>query len=125
LAGYDTFQLDNHYARFLLESRTRSDLYNDFFAAFAKAHQLLSKQMAATAHGYYPYRVARLYADFIRERGNTLLKAQVEAFDRCCQAVIGRISKASSTLLNYPVVEECRLRMEEARSIAAALKPAS
>ncbi len=121
-AGYDTYRLDNHYARFLLESRTRSHGYDDYFVAFAKANRLLAKQMEATAQGYYPYRVARLYADFIRARGSTFDERQLATFESCCDSVIKRIAGASAILLTYPVVRECRERMVEALSLAASFK---
>lgn len=45
-SGYrENRHLDNQYARFLLESRTSSDEYTDYMAAFNKAHTICIKQM--------------------------------------------------------------------------------
>lgn len=63
--SYDPYQIENQYARFLLESRIQTNLWNDHFDAFKQAHDIISKQMNSFQEGFYPYRVARSYLEYV------------------------------------------------------------
>ncbi len=53
-----TYQVDNAYAQFLLESRSEVDIWSDFFDAFVEASVLALKQTYMSEAGMYPFRVA-------------------------------------------------------------------
>ena len=112
--NYNTYQIDNHYARFLLESRIHSDNYDDKFDAFRRANRLLWKQMTSIENGYYPYRVARLYGDFQEAFGDGFSESDKKFFLRACENVISRIDSSPANLTRYPAVRECRTLMEAA-----------
>ncbi len=87
--GYDPYQIENTYARFLLESRSRTDKWDDYYDAFMSAHEILSKQMSSVREGYYPYRVARLYLEFVDARIGSMDKAQKrQVFDSCGRLLV-------------------------------------
>jgi hypothetical protein len=82
--GYDPYQIENQYAKFLLESRTRTSYWSDYFEAFSEAHDIISQQMSTFTEGYYPYRVARLYLDFVEAKNSELSRDQLLRIDHCC-----------------------------------------
>lgn len=84
--GYDPYQIENQYAKFLLESRIHTDYWEDFFDSLAKAHEIIHRQMSSFKEGYYPYRVARLYLEFVDIRLNSMDKEQRKrALEWCAQ----------------------------------------
>jgi hypothetical protein len=92
--GYDPYQIENTYARFLLESRARTSHWNDFLDAFFQAHEILSRQMASVKEGYYPYRVARLYLEFVESRIGTIDRQQKARVKDACGKLIALSEKA-------------------------------
>ncbi|MBS0295345.1 MAG: SIR2 family protein [Proteobacteria bacterium] len=64
-SDFDTFHVDNHFARFLLESRMFApDQFGDPFYAFTEAHKRLRSQIIRDRGSTHPYRVAEIYPDF-------------------------------------------------------------
>ncbi|WP_159953105.1 SIR2 family protein [Rhizobium sp. 18065] len=107
IKGYDTFQIDNHYARFLLESRKNDNSLKDDFKAFIDAHALLIKQARKEKDAYYPYKVARIYLDFYKVRGASYTPEQLRVLLNSCQEMIAEIGKVTKAANKYYVIEEC------------------
>lgn len=105
--GYDTFQIDNHYARFLLESRTKDGSTKDEFKAFIDAHALLIKQAKKEKDAYYPYKVARLYYHFYKARGDSYNTDQLKVLKNSCSEMISEINQVPRSAQKYYVIEEC------------------
>lgn len=82
--GYDPFQIENHYARFLLESRSETDLWDDYFSAWAKAHEIIRSQFKNLDEARYTFRVAAKYLGFIESRNSDLSKEEMEIFQNGC-----------------------------------------
>lgn len=74
--GYDPYQIENQYARFLLESRTKTIKWSDFFDAFHQAHEIISRQMTNFREGSYPYRVVRSYLPFVEANDKVFTRDQ-------------------------------------------------
>jgi tetratricopeptide (TPR) repeat protein len=74
--GYDPYQIENQYARFLVESRTQSNKWNDAYESLRKANEIVSRQMSSFTEGYYPYRVARNYLAFVEANDKILSKEE-------------------------------------------------
>jgi hypothetical protein len=110
--------IDNHYARLLLESRTNSDNYDDYYEAFREAHQKLYGQMLKGDNRHYPYRQARNYLAFIVSRKNKLSMSQVEMFVSSCQQVIKNIENLPHELARSMPVIECKQAMERAIEVS-------
>lgn len=77
---YDTYQIDNHYARFLIESSIYENVWNNSWDKFDKAHKIITKQMKSQEKGHYPYRVANLYIEFIEAFEKCYSNSQLETF---------------------------------------------
>lgn len=85
---YDPYQIENQYARFLLESRTETTIWNDYFEAAEKAHIILKSQMRNFDEGDYPYNVAAKYLPFIETRHAELDQDQLDAFSSWCDELL-------------------------------------
>lgn len=76
----ETYMMDHHHSRLLLESR-RSDLdsYDDQAAALQTAAELVVRQVTSPyrSHGEYPYRVVRMLPDYLLAVRHVLTVADV------------------------------------------------
>jgi hypothetical protein len=116
----DTRDVNNHYAKFLIDSRTRSDDYSDHFKAFELAHQILIGQMNRDSNRHFPYRQAIKYTDFISFRGQKLSAAEVSSFVTACKQVEAAIQNTRGPLANSTEVRKCKESMGRAIEIAQA-----
>lgn len=107
IKGYDTFQIDNHYARYLLESRKNDNSLKDDFKSFINAHALLIKQARKEKDAYYPYKVARSHYDFYKVRGPEYTKEQLQVLLNYCQEMLDEIGHVTKAANKYYVIEEC------------------
>ncbi len=106
--GYtENRHLDNQYARYLIESRTYSEEYNDFMDAFIKADRILNHQMNAEPLSYNPYRVAINYYEFVIRRRDVLAGPDKLKIVRSCVNILKHIDGGSKRLTSYPAVIEC------------------
>lgn len=120
-AGYrENRHLNNQYARFLLESRTKSDEYTDYMAAFNEAHTICVKQMNDEPLSYNPYRVATNYAGFLERRASQLNVGDLVSIFRSCGEVQKFIirRKKDGNISNYRVVDHCAKSMITAIALA-------
>jgi hypothetical protein len=101
--GYDPYQIENQYAKFLIESRTVTADWGDAYEALKEAHTIIARQMNGFTEGYYPYRVARLYLGFVEANDAELTKEQkVRIIDWCRQLLaLGEKAPASIKASRY------------------------
>lgn len=72
-AKRDPFQIDNHYAKFLLKSRIRrSDHYDDFYWAFDHSHTMSIAQFRARDEARFPLEVFGMYGEFMETVGRSI-----------------------------------------------------
>lgn len=114
----DTIDVNNHYARLLIDSRIYSDDYDDYFDAFLMAHSILIEQMVRNTNRHFPFRQAKKYVEFISFRGNRLTKAQVLRFITCCTQVAKSIEHLDGSISRSREVRECADAMRRAIVIA-------
>lgn len=62
--GYDTYQIDNHYARYLLEKGKVMKSTEPFMDYFLRAHRILTDPAHKKDTKYYPFKMAREYGPF-------------------------------------------------------------
>ena len=114
----DLVEINNHYAKLLLESRTRSNVYSDYAKAFEVAHDILIRQMNKGTNKHFPYRQAKKYVEFISFRQKDMTVSQVNTFIQCCNQVISAIEHLDGAISRAAEVKECRKSMERAIEIA-------
>lgn len=113
--GYDTFQIDNHYARFLLAKAVRSTAVAEAYNNFIEASQILKKQMFREVK-HYPYRVAKNTLDFYRMHAHSFNSDQKKGIRAFCEDVLDRISKLPKLIHDHRHVNE------SAKSLQTVLK---
>lgn len=110
---FSTFQIDNHYARFLLERQIYSRNPKDAYTIFLKAHQLLVKSGNNNIddNRYYQFRVARCYKDFYNIFYSEFVDNEKLAFIECCKAIaqnLNKYMKENDVLSIRKDVKECQ-----------------
>lgn len=86
--AFSTFQIDNHYARFLLESQIYSRNYKAAFENFINAHNLLIKKYVSDDiinDRYYQFRVAIIYKEYYDVFYNSFSEDEKSMFIARCQ----------------------------------------
>lgn len=88
--GFDTFQIDNHYARYLLENasinKSEIEMPMDIFR---QAHQILMIKRRGQELKYHNYRIAGHYSDFYNAYCDILsFSEKMEFFDACSEMII-------------------------------------
>lgn len=105
-SGYDTYQIDNHYARLLLEKALNARSANDAILLVDEAKKTIFHQMTRELR-YYPYRVAlglfRCYEHFT----SSWTPDQTAYFKRIFEEVKRRCEAVSGDLRNNNYVVEC------------------
>jgi len=87
--SFDTYQIDNHYARFLLVRATTDAPFPEAVKLFRRARTLVNRQIKDVVR-HYPYRVAASYqnffdrfrSEFSREEMNEMYQAAVTVKDQ-------------------------------------------
>lgn len=87
---FSTFQIDNHYARFLLEGQIYSRDYDTAFSTFIKAHQLLIKKYIGDEminDRFYQFRVAIVYKEYFDIFYKHFTQEEKDAFIKRCKEI--------------------------------------
>jgi hypothetical protein len=111
LKSFDTYQIDNTKARFLLE-RSMTDGRESAFADFSEAHRILRAQISEKTHGYYPFKVAALYGAFWDRLAHTWPYNQRLIYLSACRWVHGMGRALDRSLAEHPDVRNCQEAME-------------
>jgi hypothetical protein len=117
----ETIDVNNHFARLLLDSRTNSNDYDDLFDAFEMAHRILLEQMNRNTNRHFPFRQAKKYVEFIAYRKKQLTQSQVNRFIISCRQVVSAINQLHGRIAKAHEVGECREAMSRALEIAQAV----
>lgn len=110
--GYDTYQIDNQYSKFLLESRYKSNHWHDHYAAFLESHRTLTAQMRNMSEGYYPYRVAKLYLEFVETLHGKFDNNELATIRAACEEILELINGVSSDMKKRLYVRDCKTSMQ-------------
>ncbi len=115
LPAYDTYQIDNHFARFQLMSACRSQDPGHAFDLYIEAKAILLRQ-TLREQKHQPYRAAAAVADFARAHGKSLDERQIQDVRRFCEKVIERISGLKPQVGNHRHVVRCRNELSSIRT---------
>ena len=91
IAGFDTYQIDNHYARFILENEKISGEQSSCMEAFRNAHTILIDPKHKIEVRYYPYKVARLYYPFYERFYKGMQEYEKKEFVSSCREMLERL----------------------------------
>jgi hypothetical protein len=87
---FNTFQIDNHYARFLLMRAIRSKDPGNFMGSFREARKFIFEQIE-TERRHYPFRVATIIAEFYDTFAGLLSQAGKQEIAGAAKHVLNRI----------------------------------
>lgn len=105
--NYNTYQIDNHYARLRLKQAVQTEDYNQAFNYYLDAKAILLKQML-NEQKYYPYRVATRVADVVSVHGDNFSGSQTADVIKFCEVVKDRISRLPLLIRGHKYVEGCK-----------------
>lgn len=91
LEHFDTYQIDNHYARFVLENERINGSQATCMEAFRHAHSILMDSRHKLEVRYYPYRVARNYYPFYESFFSGMTDVEKKEFLVDCQEILQRL----------------------------------
>lgn len=106
--GFKTYQIDNQYARWLLESAVSTGNTAEAFDAFDEAHRIIVGQMASHDQAHYPFRIAIQYRDFYLHHQHALNEEQTAFIINAANAVLSASQFAHVELGKRHWVERCR-----------------
>lgn len=89
--NFDTYQIDNHYARYILSNELQSGSAATCMDAFKHAHAILIDTKHKLEVRFYPYKVARLYYPFYEKFFKLLKKYERREFLASCQVMLERL----------------------------------
>ena len=107
--NFDTYQIDNAYAQFLLESRMDTDYWSDFFDAFVEVSNLAMRQTYIKKAGMYPYRVVANFLRYLEIRGAKFSKTQKGNVADICKSWSARIDGLQPGLRRNAIIKRARL----------------
>ena len=114
--SFDTYQIDNHFARFLLENEIESGNDKTCMDVFLKAHRILMDTKHDKDTKYYPFRVARNYKPFYARFYKNMSHKNKEVFVHSCEEMlemIERYYKVAPAYANRKDVREAKIQLEQ------------
>ncbi|MCU1252435.1 MAG: hypothetical protein JWQ49_5464 [Edaphobacter sp.] len=108
--NFRTFQIDNHYARYLLLKSIHDGNALTAMDAFRNAQKLIVEQMK-NERLHYPYRTALLVGDWFDAFGDQLTAEQLQEVKRAASFIAARISELPELNQQHRDVVECYRRM--------------
>lgn len=108
---YDTFQIDNHYSLYLLQSVIETHDGENAMRAFRRARKIIHEQIHAQRR-HHPYRVALTYGEFFDEFADSLTAADRTEIANAAKYVLGRINTLPPEHRNQRYVRQCHDAME-------------
>lgn len=109
--GFDTFQIDNHYARLLLVECSQTQMpATEAMDNFRRAKIIINRQLQKERLAY-PFRVARSYQDFIDRVGIKLDLNQLKEVRQAVEFVEERLEMTDKYFRNNRYVQDCTRAM--------------
>jgi len=103
--GMNTFQIDNHYARFLLEKMIDDSVFD--LPTFKKASDIIRRQIR-NERMHYPYRVASKYRKLVEHFVHRLDKKSLEFIRDEALFISGRIDQLPEDRKRQKYVQTCQ-----------------
>lgn len=113
--SFDTFQIDNHYARYLLENASINKAEIDTpMEIFRQAHRILMVKRRGQELKYYNYRIAGHYWDFYNAYANILtISEKLEIYAACNEMIAAMNHYLSLDMASKKdLVEQAKKKLE-------------
>ncbi len=110
ISTFDTYQIDNQYARFLLETAI-NDVEPNFMNNFKDARNILNRQVQRE-NRFYPYRIASLYYDFFEKFSSKFSAKDFNAILNASTHIVNRIDALSLRMQQNKYVIDCKLKLQ-------------
>lgn len=110
--NFDTFQLDNFYARYLLVKAIKDLEPDDAMENFREARDIIHQQMREEIIRRHPYRVARFYQNFLDRFYSSLTPMQLIEIYRAADNVIEMIVRLPEERGKHKDIIRCKRSME-------------
>lgn len=95
---FDTYQLDSHKARLLLEQTLYFNNKEEAYSSFIEAHQLIYNNNNKPVHLHYPLRQAKYYYDYYKIFYPGFDDSQKGIFLFCCKQIKDKIDEYNKAL---------------------------
>ncbi len=110
--GFSTYQIDNHYARYLLENQLYYRKQEGSLEVFINAHRLLNKNgeidSSKKYSRYYKYRVARAYKEYYDTFASKYAEKDKCSFLRRCQEMYDDLKNYKKKLHEDEIREDVK-----------------
>jgi hypothetical protein len=103
---FDTYQIDNHHARYILENEIYNGTKETAMSQFLKAHRILSNSNTKQQTRHYPFRVAKNYFPFYEKYFSSLEKQDKKIFIHSCNEILLRIDNYLQSVDSYRIRKE-------------------
>ncbi|MGJ5813623.1 SIR2 family protein [Paludibaculum fermentans] len=117
---FNSFQIDNHYARFLLMRSISTKEESTCMKNFRDARKLIFEQVV-TERRHYPFRVATHLAEFFDTFVAVLSPTHQQEIARAAKHILGRIEALPKERQDQRYVTDCRKAMLHVLELAAAV----
>jgi hypothetical protein len=104
---HDNYQLNNYFARFILQRAIDTNSRGQSFTTFVEAHQKIRQQAGRQVNRHYPFRVALLYRDFYTQFLPEWSPPERARFMAACKEIIDCIPRLDARVRNHRNVVEC------------------
>lgn len=98
--NFDTYQIDNHHARFILENEHEYGTNDTCMEAFEQAHTILMDPKHKNEVRHYPYKVAQNYYPFYEKFYKNMKDGEKKKFINACKEMLERLLWYESTTSN-------------------------
>jgi len=114
IKGYDTYKIDNHYCRFILENEIENGNIATCMDAFDYAHSILINTRRGDEKKHYPFRVAGQYERFYKKFFKSLEPHHQKKFLAACDEMHKKCQKYLQIpdISNKRKVQETKKRLE-------------
>ncbi len=103
---FDTYQIDNHYARYLIENEIYYGALDTCMGQFLKAHKILANPHDKNKTRHYPFRVAQNYFPFYQKFFKELPQKDKQVFLHSCEEIIMKVDVYLKSIDNYRIKKE-------------------
>lgn len=117
ISWFDTYQIDNHYARYILENVIYTEDDAEFFKAFTEAHSILTDRNHHKDTKFYPFKVARIYLPFYRKFKDRMSKKEKAQFMKACEQINTLLKKYVNAIPSFRTKHEVREAADNLKEI--------